>query len=157
MRACVRASYFLHERALHSFLYLSPAAPLVFVPRFRTHVHTDVRRVDYRLRFRANYTFTVHALVSADFASRAVRTWFPRRNQGGFRNAFRRSPSKCVREIKSRTRENILIKVTVKKFYVRKCYRDYSGEILTRGLKKPTAIRGQSPESDCIYIKSISI
>jgi len=76
--------------------------------------HTSVCRVDYRLRFRVNYTFTVHALVSADFASRAVRTWFPHQNQGRSRNVCVRSPSKC--EIKNHIREkNIPIKVTVKR------------------------------------------
>lgn len=97
MYVYMSASYFLHESASHAFLYLSPAAPLVSVPfhafaRVCTHVHTKVRRVDYRLRFRVDYTFTVHALVSADFASRAVSTWFPRRNQ-------KRSRNVCVRRV----------------------------------------------------------
>lgn len=81
---CVRVVFaFFCTRAPHAFLYLSPAAALASVSFLdastRTYIHTYTVFVelDYRLRFRVNYTFTVHALVSADFASRAVRTWLP--------------------------------------------------------------------------------
>jgi len=76
------ASYFLHESTSRISLSLTCCCSR-FRHHFSTHPHAythtylyNVRRLDYRLRFRVNYTFTVHALVSADFpcTSRAVRT-----------------------------------------------------------------------------------
>jgi len=79
----IRMSYFLHESTSRISLSLTCCCSR-FRHHFSTHPHAymhtylyNVRRLDYRLRFRVNYTFTVHALVSADFASRAVRTWLP--------------------------------------------------------------------------------
>lgn len=68
------------SRALLSHLLLSFAVPFRVYSHvcvcicMYAYVRVNIRTMDYRLRFRVNYTFKVRVPVSSDFASRVVCT-----------------------------------------------------------------------------------